>query len=229
MNSLPNIDGGVRWSRVALLALAFLAASNLPGQQGAAPKSRPSIPAGGRARVTFFGITEDGFKFVYVLDRSASMAGGPLHLAKSELKTSLEALGRTHQFQIVFYNERPKTFALAGTPGKAVFGTEQNKEQAFRHIDAIAADGGTDHEAALSAAFNLAPDVIFFLTDAAEPELSDERLAKISARNRSGAIIHAIEFGTQPHANANFLARLARQSGGQYRFFDTNKADKASR
>src|SRR5690349_11516551 len=102
---------------IGALTLIALGETDLPAQQGSTPKSRPSVPAGGRARVTFFGITEDGFKFVYVLDRSASMAGNPLNLAKSELKTSLQALGSTHQFQIVFYNERPKTFALAGTPG----------------------------------------------------------------------------------------------------------------
>ncbi len=189
-----------------------------------APQS--SVPLGGRARVQFFGITADGFKFVFVLDRSASMAGSQLDRAKAELKASLEGLGSTHQFQIVFYNERPKTFALAGVPGRAVFGSDENKEQAYRHIDGIVADGGTEHEPALLAAFGLSPDVIFFLTDADKPALSAERVAKLTDRNRSGAILHTIQFGVGAAPGANFLSRLAAQNRGAYRYLDTtNKVD----
>lgn len=211
----------VRTLAVWLLLVALAASGGEP--EGNAGKPRPSVPSVGRARVEFFGIPADGFKFVYVLDRSASMAGKPLNRAKAELKASLQGLKDTHQFQIVFYNERPKTFSLTGVAGRAVFGTDQNKEQANRYIDGIVADGGTEHEPALSAAFNFAPDVIFFLTDADKPELSAERLAKIAGRNRSGAIIHAIQFGAGPPPGPNFLARLAQQNGGSYRYVDTTK------
>lgn len=182
-----------------------------------------SAPSSGKAKVEFFGIVAEGRKFVFVLDRSASMAGSPLTRAKNELKASLQGLGDLNQFQIVFYNERPRTFALAGVPGKAVFGTEENKKEANRYIDGIVADGNTDHESALSAAFNFAPDVIFFLTDADKPELSAQRLAKITDRNRSGALLHTIQFGAGPAPGANFLSRLAAQNGGSYRYIDISK------
>src|SRR5688572_26204267 len=166
------------------------------------PEPRSSLPTGGRARTELFGISADGFKFVYVFDRSASMAGKPLSQAKAELKASLQRLGDTHQFQIIFYNERPKTFALAGQPGRLVFGNESNRTQANRYIDGVTADGSTDHELALYAGLNMLPDVIYFLTDGDKPALSAERLSKIVDRNRAGTIIHVIQFGAGPAPGA---------------------------
>ncbi len=83
-------------------------------------------PLGGRARTSLYGIEADGYKFIYVFDRSGSMGGSgrntPLSSAKANLLASLESLGDTHQFQIIFYNEKPTMFALAGHPDRLVFG-----------------------------------------------------------------------------------------------------------
>lgn len=181
---------------------------------------------GGRARTQVFGLPAEGFKFVYVFDRSASMGGSgrnALNRAKSELLASLESLGETHQFQIIFYNDQPSMFSLAGQPGRLVFANVPNKLQAQRFIDGIIADRGTEHEPALLAALNLAPDVIFFLTDADQPELTSGQLAKVAARNRKGTVINAIEFGSGPPLGENFLVRLARQNGGAYTYVDISK------
>ena len=66
------------------------------------------------------------------------------------------------------------------------------------------------------------PDVIFFLTDAAEPQLSSSQLEKIRQKNnRVGATIHAIEFGAGPNqGGVNFLMRLAGQNGGSHVYVD---------
>jgi hypothetical protein len=64
--------------------------------------------------------------------------------------------------------------------------------------------------------------VIFFLTDADDPMSSGE-LAEISQLNRRArAAICVIEFGDEPQPlDDNFLMRLARESGGQYGYVDT--------
>jgi hypothetical protein len=181
---------------------------------------------GGRARTQVFGLPAEGFKFVYVFDRSASMGGSgstPLKRAKAELMASLESLGETHQFQIIFYNDQPTMFSLAGQPGKLVFGNAPNKLQAQRFIDGIIADRGTEHEPALINALMLAPDVIFFLTDADQPELTTAQLANIAKRNRKGTVINTIEFGSGPPLGENFLMKLARQNGGAYTYVDISK------
>lgn len=175
--------------------------------------------APGAARTSFYGIDGEGFKFVYVFDRSASMgegSGSPLEAAKRELWKSLATLGPTHQFQIIFYNERPRIFSPTGVANRLVFATDANKKQAKNFIEGISADGGTEHEDALDMALRLHPDVVFFLTDADEPAMSDEQLRRINRKNQSAAAVHCIEFGERDAAGENFLARLAHQNGGQY-------------
>jgi hypothetical protein len=184
-------------------------------------------PTGGRARTKVFGVSGEGYKFAYVFDRSGSMGGSghsALAAAKAQLKASLNDLGETHQFQIIFYNEKPTIFPIAGHIGRLVWGTPQNKLQANRFIDGIIADGATRHEEALMAALKMGADVIFFLTDADQPELTPAQLARIHARNSGGTMINTIEFGLGPQVDRrNFLVKLAEQNGGQHVYFDVSK------
>jgi hypothetical protein len=181
---------------------------------------------GGKARTRFFGLVGEGYKFVYVFDRSGSMGGSErtaLRAVKAELSASLKSLDTVHQFQVIFYNERPVLFTPAATPGRLAFATEQNKQQVLTFLDSIPADGGTDHEAALKFAIHLRPDVIFFLTDADDPKLTPRQLAKIRDM-AAGITIHTIQFGDGPQpAGGNFLIDLAHQNGGQHAYLDISK------
>jgi len=107
-----------------------------PASQGAAAQKNPfeglgfSIAPreGGKARTSLFGVVGEGYKFVYVFDRSGSMGGqgeNSLQAVKKELLASLKNLDTVHQFQIVFYNQRPALFNPTGTPGRLAFATEQ--------------------------------------------------------------------------------------------------------
>ncbi|MBI3465406.1 MAG: hypothetical protein HY000_20475 [Planctomycetes bacterium] len=185
---------------------------------------RRVVLEGGRTRTGVFGVEGEGSKFVYVFDRSGSMGGAgrnALRAAKIELLKSLESLDQIHQFQIIFYNERATVFALAGQPGRLVFGNEASKLQAQRFINSIVADGGTQHEDALMQALRMRPDVIFFLTDGADPELSGAQLARIRKTNGGQTSINVVEFGLGPASSSyNFLQRLARENGGKYGYVD---------
>lgn len=199
-----------------------------PSATGLTQGSQPSRALkGGYVRTKVYGIEGEGNKFVYVFDRSGSMGGSgnsALRAAKAELLASLQNLGPTNQFQIIFYNDRPTVFPLAGVQGRLVFGTEQSKELARRFVEGIVADGGTEHEPALELALAMSPDVIFFLTDADHPALSPAQLLRIQRKNR-GAAIHTIEFGLGPATGAdNFLARLARENNGKYVYIDISRA-----
>jgi hypothetical protein len=189
------------------------------------PAGRPNT-YGGKAKASVFGVEGEGYKFVYVFDRSASMGGSgrnALSAAKAELIRSLESLGTTHQFQIIFYNETPTVFNPSGRPGRLAFADEQTKRRAEAFVSQIIADGTTRHEEALLKAISLQPDVIFFLTDADEPRLSAGQLYDIQ-RRAAGITISAIEFGLGPKASrGNFLEKLAQQNGGQYAYVDITR------
>jgi hypothetical protein len=177
------------------------------------------------ATTIVFGVSGSGSRFVYVFDRSDSMngfGGKPLRAAKSELIRSLRTLTDRQSFQLIFYNDKPKAFQLTGVPDQLFSGDEAYVSLAENYIRSIAAFGGTEHESALKMALRMAPDVIFFLTDARIPRLSTGELREIrNLADASGATIHTIEFGAEPSAPADtFLRDLASQNRGQYQYVD---------
>lgn len=197
-------------------------AGNLTGS----PRRPVKLPGGG-TRTSIYGIEGEGHKFVYVFDRSESMGSGSNSLlasAKRELLRSLSDLGDTHQFQIIFYNTKTYTMDIGRQYGGMLFADAQGKEMARRYVGGIMASGGTRHGEPLEEALKLAPDVIFFLTDADEPGLNADELLRIRRKNGGRTSIHTIEFGLGARAGGeNFLAAIARQNGGKYIYIDVTK------
>ena len=180
---------------------------------------------GGKARTGVFGLTGEGYKFVYVFDISDSMNaydGRPLAAAKRELSDSLEGFGKLHQFQIIFYNEYEKIFQPSSL-GRLFFATEENKREAEKFIRSVTANGTTNHLKPLLTAAEMGPDVIFFLTDGETPQLSADDLRRIERRNGGRATINVIQFGNTPSAGDSWLKRLARQNRGAYTFFNLRR------
>ncbi len=149
----------------------------LPGAIGFTTGSQGArgLP-GGQASTQVFGAQGTGNKFVYVFDRSSSMEGfqgRPMAAAKSQLIASLGDLESVHQFQIVFYNEEPAVFHPdRSRPPSILFASDENKQLATSFVERMTALGGTRHVDAIKLALGMSPDVIFFLTDAAEPQLT---------------------------------------------------------
>ncbi|MDG2468152.1 MAG: hypothetical protein P8M80_02635 [Pirellulaceae bacterium] len=167
-----------------------------------------------------FGVQGKGTTFVYVFDRSGSMesfGGRPLLAAKAELISSLDSLGPDQQFQIVFYNERPRAFTTDGGRPRLMVANVENKKRAKKFALGISGGGATEHFSALKMAVDFGPDVVFFLTDAADPGLSEREMDVVDRMNRNAASIHTIEFGyATSSVQGNFLMQLARRNGGQY-------------
>lgn len=181
-----------------------------------------------KVKTTVFGIEGEGTRFLYVFDRSDSMngyGGAPFLAAKSQLLESLESLGIAHQFQIIFYNDTPLPFGGLGGGGPRILtGSEQDKNSAKRFVKNVIADGGTQHVEALQMAINMAPDVVFFLTDA-DTAPSKRELDRILVKaSRVGATIHTIAFGRGSNQlGGGWIQFLAESSGGQYRYIDVTQ------
>ena len=137
--------------------------------QGMATGGPPSRSIGSKATVSLFGIAGTGTRFVYVFDRSSSMVGAPLRVAKRQLIASLDALDSVHQFQIIFFNHEPQSWDLTGGQNRIAFASAANKRQAKKFVRGVSATGGTFRRTALQLAIRLQPDVIFFLTDTDDP------------------------------------------------------------
>lgn len=213
-DALPTLPGV---GEVAEPGASASSMANPGGTTGGAPGE-----LGEKASVEYFGVRGEGTKFVYLVDRSASMDGDPLAAAKQEMVQSLESLDEVHQFQIIFFNTRAEPFTIDGRQ-RIAFASEQNKRMADRLLRGVTAHGGTDRRDALLAALRLGPDVIFFLTDVDSP-MTDVELQEIArANNRYHAMICTIEFGRGPDPKRyNFLRALAERTGGQYGYINTN-------
>lgn len=201
-----RLPGGRVWRLVATAALVAMA-----GAAGAPPDDSPGVVETG-----VFGLEARGRRFVYVFDRSASMAepeGRPLATAKEELLRSLERLGDAQQFHVIFYNHRLHLFAPVGRAGRPVFATEENRREARRFIEAVRADGGTRHAEALAAAFRLRPDVVFLLTDAdAMDDLTADESARLE-RLAGGAQVLLVRFAAGGAPSERLEALCARTGG----------------
>jgi hypothetical protein len=170
--------------------------------------------------VSVFGIQAKGTKFVFVVDRSESTSGGALAASKAELLHGIGPINDRQQFQVILYNEKPKIFNPTGIPGRLAFGTDENKAEVRKFLSSIEADGGTDHEAALALAVRMHPDVVFLFTDGDDPQLTARQLERID-RLGPGVVINTVQFGDGPQkVKDHFLAKLARQSGGEFKYMD---------
>lgn len=200
-----------------------------PVTSGGAPQpppagggARPKLPLN-QTEVSFYGVTGVGSRFVFALDRSTSMAGGPIRSAKAELLQSLQAIEETHRFHILFFNTRELPLDLSGGKGRLAYGTDENKRRAAKFVASITAQGGTDRKLALDKALRQRPDVIFFLTDDDSPMTPGE-MAEVLADAIGAVTIHAVEFGKGPdHKRHNFLVELAERTGGSRCYVDTTR------
>jgi hypothetical protein len=180
----------------------------------------------GEATVQMFGVNGKGSKFIYVLDRSESMSGRRLQMAKEELIRSVNSLGNHHQFNIIFYSGEWRLWQT-GSGRRLPFATETEKQDAIQFINSITASGGTHHYRPLLEAIAHRPDVIFLLTDGeSHDDLSPDQLDVIERTNSrfgQGAQINVIQFGggglTESPSRA--LQELARQNNGGYQYVNT--------
>jgi hypothetical protein len=153
---------------------------------------------------------------VYVIDRSGSMGQhGRLALARRELELSLRTLPESARFQVVVYNRHAELLRVAGRTD-LVRASAENISQATEQLDALVAEGGTDHLPALKQALLLHPDVIFFLTDA--DDLKPEDVRTLTQLNAGRTAIHSIELNLHNRDRTEMpMHRLADCNRGQYR------------
>jgi hypothetical protein len=122
---------------------------------------------------------------------------------------------------VILYNRRAETLILSGHTDLAL-ATAENVRQAVEQLQALAAEGGTDHLSALKQAVLLHPDVIFFLTDADDMKAEDVRA--LTRLNGGHAAIHTIEL-TLAHRDRDEMPmhQLANGNRGKYLAVDINQ------
>lgn len=189
-------------------------------------RSIGNFGTGDKTKTTFLGVEGTGTSFVYVLDRSDSMnvnGSAPMQVAKKELINSIESLNEDNQFQIVFYNDTPIPLtSVRGVSNRMHFAKGPDKTRAKQFVRSMIANGGTEHITALRMGLAFGPEVLFFMTDADEPRLTESQLLDLQDRAyRTRTTIHTIEFRDGPQTgDGGWIKRLADLTKGTYRYVD---------
>lgn len=168
----------------------------------------------------FYGIQGRGNSFVFVVDRSGSMAGDSLTTAKHELIDALARLRENDRFHIIFFDH--EFIELDGGGLRAA--SAEHKDDARRWVETVEARGGTEPGPAFKRALQLGPDVVYFLTDGLIPEDTPAIVREHNAGQRSR--IHTIclrespvtFLGVQVAGGDDVLPRqIAQENGGECR------------
>ncbi|MCE9547331.1 MAG: hypothetical protein K8T25_17805 [Planctomycetia bacterium] len=201
---------------LTLLAAAYPAAA-------AEPSAGRAIGSA-TAPINLFGLAAEGNKVVYAFDVSASMEashGRPIAAVKQEVLKSIDSLDRMCQFYVIHYAQTPKLIDMGGGSGRLIFATPENKAAVHPLVAAIPIRDGTEHESALLMALKMRPDVIYLMTDGDRPQLDKRQLDRIARINGAAAVIHTIQIGLgKPAGDSDWMEKLARENGGQYKFVD---------
>lgn len=181
---------------------------------GSAQSDSAMLGLGGESvgpKSEFFGQRGRGRRVVYVIDRSGSMLNSFEYLRR-ELKRSISRLsyGQRQEFHVIFFSSGP---VVEKPPPKLVPAIHAYKRKALEFLDSIVPEGQTDPVPAMKRAFDLKPDLIYFLTDGEfDPALVDH----LARWNRDGKVaIYTVAFVFE--GNSQLLRRIARENGGEYK------------
>lgn len=210
----------------ALSDLAEPAGGDLVGQGLLSGLGDGNPGKSGRGSATFFGAPVGGKSVVFAIDRSGSMAGRRIEMAKRELLRCIDSLNVGQQFQVVFYNHAAGVLDLGG--GRLAPATSKNRTEAKRQINETSSAGGTNHLAAMQASLALRSEVIVLLTDAesADPALVST-VARLNRTNRGArrATIHVVQLldrsPTERSRDRDSIQLLAKNNGGTYQLIES--------
>ncbi len=149
-----------------------------------------------------------------VVDVSGSMSGDKLEQARAALLQALGTLGTADRFRLIAFSSAVRRLE----PG-FVAATPEHLRDARAFVNGLSADGGTNIEGALDAAFTEDPGegrlgLVVFMTDGLPSigERSPERLADRAAARRGGSRIFTVGIGHD--VNTWLLDRLSSAGRG---------------
>ena len=158
-------------------------------------------------------------EFIFVLDRSGSMSGGPIGQARNALRACLRTLNPRDQFWLLLFDDMLEWFRQTPCPV-----SQATIEEADGYLSQVEGRGGTEIIEALEAALARPQDetrtrYLVFLTDGA---VSAEERVLDQVRRKIGKA-RLFTFGIGPSVNRALLTRLAQLGRGAAEFLQLDE------
>jgi Ca-activated chloride channel family protein len=151
-----------------------------------------------------------------VLDRSGSMAGTKMAMARKAVEHAVQLLGDRDQLAVVVYDTEIDVLLDRTAATRAA------KRLATTRLGTIDARGSTDLAGGWLAGAACAPDRVLLLTDGlanhglADPDALAAKAAELAARGTKTST-----FGVGADFDERLLARLATEGGGHFYYIET--------
>lgn len=144
-------------------------------------------------RGTFFGVSAEGYDFVYILDRSTSMQGSRFERAKKELIRSVRSLRKDQNFYVFLFGKKTEhLFGNYSPRPQCVPASDDNKKELEEWLGKRRASGNTDPRTALYLAFEMDPSAIFMLSDGEFTDDKSNALMKPYLRRTTFKLVSAL-------------------------------------
>ena len=201
-------------SSIAELSESDIGSTPLMGGSGSKGVSGDSGLGGAGGAASFFGVSSEGERFAYIVDKSGSMTQQKMSLATSELLRSVKSLPDYAKFFVVFFSS---SMDLPSWQKEWVRARKKEFNALANWVSRIDTGGSTEPLGSFRRVLGLnpKPDVVFFLTDGEVYGVTAAEIAKLNKRGRP-SVINTIAYATQE--SQQLLEQIARESGGVYRF-----------
>ncbi len=192
---------------------------------GGGPMAMFGTPGGGGIgpKGPVFGNGGNAHQIVFLCDGTGSMLNKMATL-KDELTKAVGGLKPIQSFDIVFFQDikAPVKFADSLAPA-----TPEAKRKAAAFLDGLTAEGVTDPIPALELALKLHPQLLYFLTDAADFPDPKAVIDTINKFNKDRSIhintILFVEDKTERDKNADsegLMSQISKENGGKFRWVE---------
>jgi prepilin-type N-terminal cleavage/methylation domain-containing protein len=172
------------------------------------------------------GEQDSGARLVFIIDKSGSMWGGQLNMAKNALLKSLYTMNGEGQFYAYFFNQRDDAMRINDVRAPIMLDSNSaNIAKVSEWIESRRAWGGTDPSDSLKSAFTHKPTELYLLTDGEFRGRKDEPTIRelIQSLNANKATkINTLAIGDSLRgtpAEASLMI-IAQENGGTYTFID---------
>ena len=170
------------------------------------------------------GDTDSNSRFIFVIDKSGSMYGNHLKMAKAAILQSLTQLQENGgKFYIYFFNRHSEAM-----PASAMLeATPDNIRRMSEWLRTREARGGTDPSDSINSAFSHKPTELFLLTDGAFQTRRGEPTVRglLNSLNTDKSVkINTLGIGEslRGREGETVLMLIAQENGGVYTFIDPN-------